>query len=249
MTNQVCLSVSESHKFVTRYHSQAIPYWFGIPFRNLEFSQTPFYNDLQALFHLNEADAIVLPIDYVVNHKNKALDIDRELCFLQCTFSSLEEARRRAYIIATLTYDVHQRVFANLATADMLEDPFQLQRIVKLRKRFEIDPEPSPFGPSNNTLEERLVKDYFIDQLRQPHSGVLLSEKDIRVTHSAHMANLIFKNIKVDSKKEVTISCADAYETKLVDMELERVMNGGKKNVLSHFQTKKLHQEAFNLLK
>ena len=218
MTNQVCLSVSESHKFVTRYHSQAIPYWFGIPFRNLEFSQTPFYNDLQALFHLNEADAIVLPIDYVVNHKNKALDIDRELCFLQCTFSSLEEARRRAYIIATLTYDVHQRVFANLATADMLEDPFQLQRIVKLRKRFEIDPEPSPFGPSNNTLEERLVKDYFIDQLRQPHSGVLLSEKDIRVTRSAHMANLIFKNIKVDGKKEVTISCADAYETKLVDI-------------------------------
>jgi len=69
--NQVCLNMSEIHKFVTRYHQQAIPYWFGISMRSLEFSQTPFHNDLQALFHYNDEDSVVLPINYVINYHEK----------------------------------------------------------------------------------------------------------------------------------------------------------------------------------
>jgi len=48
-----------------------------------------------------------MPVNYVLNHHMKELDVDRELSFVQFTCNSIDEAKRRAYIIANLTYDVH----------------------------------------------------------------------------------------------------------------------------------------------
>jgi hypothetical protein len=45
---------------------------------------------------------------------------------VQITCNTVDEAKRRAYILAALTYDIRQRIFVNLATDDMLIDPFQL---------------------------------------------------------------------------------------------------------------------------
>ena len=55
--------------------------------------------------------------------------------------------------------------------------------------------------------------------------------------------------MKLESKTEVTLSCADQYESKLFDREHERVLNGGKRAGLTNFQTKQIQKEAFNLLK
>ncbi len=68
LNNQVSLFVNENHKYVMRYQSQAIPRWFGLPFKAIDFRKTGHFNDLTALFHLNEIDVAVLPVNYVINH-------------------------------------------------------------------------------------------------------------------------------------------------------------------------------------
>ena len=60
----------------------------------------------------------------MINYEEKELDIDRDLCFLYLKCDTVDEARRRAYIIATLTYDIHRGLFVGLATSEMLQDPF-----------------------------------------------------------------------------------------------------------------------------
>jgi hypothetical protein len=62
---------------------------------------------LVALFHFNETDCAVLPVNYVIDYEQKQLDIDRDLSFIKVKCQSVEEARRRAYVIAALTYDIH----------------------------------------------------------------------------------------------------------------------------------------------
>lgn len=66
----------------------------------------------------------VLPANYVLDPYEKALDIDRSLSFIRIVFSSIEEARRRAYLIAALTFDLHSGLFVRMATKEMLQDPF-----------------------------------------------------------------------------------------------------------------------------
>ena len=123
------LFVNENHKYVMRYQSQAIPRWFGLPYKAIDFRKTGHFNDLSALFHLNEIDVAVLPVNYVINHYAKELDIDQDLCFVKVTCNSVDEAKRRAYIVASLTYDIHQGIFVRMATSEMLEDAFVLRNI------------------------------------------------------------------------------------------------------------------------
>ena len=52
------------------------------------------------------------------------MDIDRNLYFLEINCGSVEEARRRAMVMAYLTYDMTRHLFVKLSTSKMLEDPF-----------------------------------------------------------------------------------------------------------------------------
>jgi hypothetical protein len=49
----------------------------------------------------------VVPANYAINHENKAIDIDRSLVFVKIKFQSVDEAKRRAYVVASLSYDIH----------------------------------------------------------------------------------------------------------------------------------------------
>ena len=122
----VCLTVNEVHKYVSRYHSQAIPEWFNLPFRSIDFNQSPYFNDLAALMHFNDIECEVLPVNYVIDPSEKYIDIDRDLSFIKITCNTVDEARRRAYVIANLTYDVHSGIFVKLSTQSMLQDPYIL---------------------------------------------------------------------------------------------------------------------------
>jgi hypothetical protein len=66
----------------------------------------------------------VLPANYVLDPYEKSLDIDRSLWFLRMIFPSIDEARRRAYLLAALTYDLNSGLFVRLDTQEMLQDPF-----------------------------------------------------------------------------------------------------------------------------
>lgn len=52
------------------------------------------------------------------------MDVDRNLSFLKMATSSVAEAKRRALVMAYLTYDMTRHSFVKLNTASMLENPF-----------------------------------------------------------------------------------------------------------------------------
>lgn len=60
----------------------------------------------------------------MVDYRRCVMDIDRNMFFLKITCSSVQEARRRALIMAYLTYDMIRHVFVKMNTAAMLENPF-----------------------------------------------------------------------------------------------------------------------------
>jgi len=82
---------------------------------------TPYYNNLQALFHFNQGDCEILPATKCVNYANCQMDIDRNIYFCKISCSSVEEARKRAIVMAYLTYDMTRHLFVKLSSSKMLE--------------------------------------------------------------------------------------------------------------------------------
>ena len=67
------------------------------------------------------------------------MDIDRNLYFLQINCGSVDEARRRAIVMAYLTYDMTRHLFVKLSTGKMLEDPFIHQNIYDAHEIFGLE--------------------------------------------------------------------------------------------------------------
>ena len=64
------------------------------------------------------------------------MDIDRDLYFIKIPCSSVEEAKKRALVMAFLTYDMTRHLFVKLATGTMLEDPYIHQSIYQTHELF-----------------------------------------------------------------------------------------------------------------
>lgn len=109
---------------IFRYKQLAVPQWFKVPLHPPDFMRSPYINKLEALFHFTHADCQILPATSVVQYQNCKIDIDRNLYFLQINCGTIEEARRRAIVMAYLTYDMARHLFIKLSTGKMLEDPF-----------------------------------------------------------------------------------------------------------------------------
>ena len=114
----------EPNNGVFRYKGVSVPKWFGVQLRPPDFMQSPYINKLAALFHFTQEDCQILPSTSIIQYQNCRMDIDRNLYFLQINCGSVEEARRRAIVMAYLTYDMTRHLFVKLATSKMLEDPF-----------------------------------------------------------------------------------------------------------------------------
>lgn len=114
----------EPNNGVFRYKGLSVPKWFGVQLRPPDFMQSPYINKLAALFHFTQEDCQILPSTSIIQYQNCRMDIDRNLYFLQINCGSVEEARRRAIVMAYLTYDMTRHLFVKLATSKMLEDPF-----------------------------------------------------------------------------------------------------------------------------
>lgn len=61
----------------------------------------------------------------------KVADVPVNLNFVQINCVNIEEARKRAAIIAFLTYDLKNRSFVKMFTQSMLEDPFFYSNVRK----------------------------------------------------------------------------------------------------------------------
>ena len=99
------------------------------------------------------------------------MDIDRSLYFLQINCGSVDEARRRATVMAYLTYDMTRHLFVMLSTSKMLVDPFIHQNIYDTHEIFGLEIKN----------EEVDVKALLSDQACQPHQGIISTEKDAQI--------------------------------------------------------------------
>jgi len=103
-----------------------------------------------------------------MDYQNCAVDIDRNLYFLEINCGTIEEARRRAIVMAYLTYDMTRHLFVKLCTGKMLEDPFIHQNIYDSHEIFGLE----------IANEEVDVKGLLCQQASQPHQGMISTEKD-----------------------------------------------------------------------
>ena len=72
------------------------------------------------------------------------MDIDRNLCFLKMSCSSVLEARKRALVLAYLTYDMTRHIFVKLNTGEMLENPFDHQNIYEVQELYNLEEPVDP---------------------------------------------------------------------------------------------------------
>ena len=103
-------------KSAMRYKNLAVPKWFGVQLYTPDFMVTPYVNNLQAFFHFNAGDCQIVPLTYIVDYKRCKMDIDRNLYFIKLSCSSVEEARKRALVMAYLTYDMTRHLFVQLSS-------------------------------------------------------------------------------------------------------------------------------------
>ena len=153
---------------VYRFGSVAIPKWFGVNLKPPNFMNTAYANDMDAYFHFNHGDCQILPATQVMNYERCRMNIDTNLYFLQMQCESVEEARRRAIVLAYLTYDMTRHLFVKVATGAMLEHPFTHQSIYDTHELYGLE--------IKNELVD--VKTLTYKQQSQQHGGMISTDKD-----------------------------------------------------------------------
>jgi hypothetical protein len=74
-----------------------------------------------------------------MDYKRCKMDIDRNLYYLKITCSTVLEARRRALVLAYLTYDMTRHIFVKLNTGEMLENPFDHQNVYEVQELYNLE--------------------------------------------------------------------------------------------------------------
>lgn len=84
-----------------------------------------FVNDLMGIFHFTDAkneeslhqnDSQVKDFNQIVNYRHKSIDLQKGLKFIEIRCGSVQEARRRALLVALLTYYFKQQFFIRVFT-------------------------------------------------------------------------------------------------------------------------------------
>lgn len=112
------------------------------------------------------------------------MDIDRNLSFLKISCSSVLEARKRALVLAYLTYDMTRHVFVKLNTGEMLENPFDHQNVYEVQELYNLE----------ETADSELIESMIAKQSQQPHQGMILTDKDAKTLET----NTKFKQVEVN---------------------------------------------------
>ena len=120
---------------------------------------------------------------------------------------SVEEARKRAIVLAYLTYDMTRHIFVKFSTSKMLEDPFTFQNIYDCHEMFDLEIEEDAEGID--------VKHNLVKQSVQRHQGVILTDKDA----AALTANTKFKSVEVN-EKFLNISVNDGQDELALEREI-----------------------------
>lgn len=153
-----------------RYTQIAVPRWFNLALKTPDFMATPNVNNLLALFHFSVGDCRVLPATKIIDYNLQQFDVDRDCNYIELNCSSVEEARKRALVLAYLTYDIRMHNFVRLNTSKMMENPHIMNKMYKVLENFEIE-------LVSKAINQKLGSVY-VQQIKQQHAGFICTDKD-----------------------------------------------------------------------
>ena len=170
--------------------------------------QTDYMNNLLALFHFNVGDCRVVPASQVINYLRQENDVDRKRYYIEVDCSSVDEAKKRALVLAYLTYDVREHNFVRLNTSTMMENPHLMRQMYKIFEKFQLD-EAEDEQPGTTDLKSVIAV-----QARQQHGGFICSEKDKNeMRYHDRYKTLLFND------RLVHLTIRDDLEERLMDRE------------------------------
>lgn len=169
--------------------------------------QTDYMNNLLALFHFNVGDCRVMPASQVINYLRQQNDVDRKRYYIEINCSSVDEAKKRALVLAYLTYDVREHNFVRLNTSTMMENPHLMHQMYKIFEKFLDVADQEEEG----TIDLKAV---MAVQERQQHGGFICSEKDKNeMRYHDRYKTLLFND------RLVHLTIRDDLEERLMDRE------------------------------
>lgn len=167
---QVQENIPQDGSVPGRYSQVAVPRWFNLALKVPDFLATQNVNNLLALFHFSVGDCRVVPSTHIIDYHRQQTDVDRQCYYIEINSSSVDEAKKRALVLAYLTYDVREHNFVGLNTAEMMANPHIMNKMYKIFDTFDIEP----------IAEEQNVdlKAVVAVQERQTHGGFICTDKD-----------------------------------------------------------------------
>lgn len=123
----------------SRYSRVSVPKWFSLNLKVPDFLQTTNVNNLLALFHFSVGDCKVVPATHIINYKKQQIDVDKSCYYIEINTSSVEEARKRALVLAYLTYDVRNHNFVRFNTSKMMENPHVMEKMYHIFEKFDVE--------------------------------------------------------------------------------------------------------------
>ena len=189
----------------------------------------------------------MVPSTHIINYKNQAIDVDREAYYIEVNCSSVDEARKRALVLAYLTYDVREHNFVQLNTGAMMENPHVMNKMYKILDTFGIDLIDKEQGLD--------LKSVVAIQRSQPHSGFLCTDKDQNeMRYHDRYKTMLFND------RLIHMSIRDDLEERLMDreqmqlasrMDVDNASGAGSKTQqgLTLWETRKINEQNLNEMK
>jgi hypothetical protein len=138
-------------------------------------------NQTLALFHYATMSyGEIIKYNDIVDMNKKNIDLDVPLYFLEVHCRTVEEARKRACILAYLTYDIRKSVYVKLFTKTMLEDPFFYSNIRKCWSHFNIKSVDISLAKMSLTNSKKAPQSGYNPTKVEmcPHDGIIVSRPD-----------------------------------------------------------------------
>ena len=132
--------------------------------------------------------------------------MDRETYYIEISCSSVEEAKKRALVLAYLTYDLREHNFVRLSSAGMMVNPYNQKKMYDILDKFNIE--------LIDKTDELDLKALTAMQQKQAHCGLICSEKDIGEMRFHER----YKTLRLNDRF-LHITVATEEEEKLMDRE------------------------------
>eukprot|EP00347_Sterkiella_histriomuscorum_P020497 403337573 len=208
-----------------RFRFKPFPQWLmnEIPdFQKFQYQHdktTQFHNSYLGIIHKSSFDNLSIVKDYneIVSHHNKQLHLNYGLNFIQIDCCSVSEARKRALLIAFLSYDLKQRNFIRMYTQNSLTDGIFLKGLFQIWDQQGFQQAEAKMHSlinkgNNNAAEIQALRE---NQKIQCHQGLTLSKRDRWDIEGNH----IMKFHNVQKHKEIPTH----FTTRQRNQELQKL--------------------------